>query len=85
MTHKMIASRINFIFMCDSLGAIDEMKWLENKNIGYSYDLLLSTRDRHIEKEFGHENFKDPGYHTTAETQKEIAEYTLEKIRILGI
>lgn len=85
MTHKILASRINFIFVCDSLGAIGEMKWLENVNIGYSYDLLINRRDYHIEKEFGHENFRDPGYHTTTETQKEIAEHTLEKIRILGI
>lgn len=85
MTHKIVSAKIDFIFMCDLLGVINDMQWLEDKNIGYSYDLLLNRRDYHIEKEFGHENFKDPGYHTTAETQKEIAEYTLEKIRILGI
>ena len=85
MTHKMVASGINFIFMFDSLGAISEMQWLEDRNIGYSYHQLIDRRDYHIEKEFGHENFRDPGYHTTTETQKEIAEHTLEKIRILGI
>jgi hypothetical protein len=58
---------------------------LDNKNIGYSYDLLLNRRQYHIEKRGNIDDFKDPGYHTTSETQKEIAEHTIEKIRIMGI
>lgn len=85
VTHKLLSSKINFIFMCDSLGALAQIPWIETKNMGYSYDLLLNKRDLHIEKYFGSKNFKDPGYHTTVETQAEIAEHTLEKIRIMGI
>ena len=85
ITHKILLSGVNFIFMSDQLGCIPEMPWLERKNIGYSYDLLLNRKDYHIKKEFGHENFKDPGYHTAMGTQKEIAEHTIEKMKIIGI
>jgi hypothetical protein len=71
--------------MADTLGCIPEIEWMDEKNIGYSFEKLVHVRNLHIKKEFGGENFKDPGYHTTPETQKEIAEYTLEKIRELGI
>jgi hypothetical protein len=85
ISHKIFSRRIKFIFMADTLGCIPEIKWLEEKNIGYSYQRLVHTRNAHMGEEFGHECFNDPGYHTTPETQKEIAEYTLEKIKRLGI
>lgn len=85
ISHKIFSQGTKFIFMADALGCIPEIRWLEEKNIGYSYEKLVHTRNAHIEKEFGHENFTDPGYHTTVQTQEEIAEYTLEKIRGLGI
>lgn len=85
ISHKIFSRRIKFIFMSDALGCIPEIKWLEEKNIGYSYEKLIYVRKTHVEKEFISGDFKDPGYHTTPETQKEIAEYTLEKIKRLGI
>ena len=85
ISHKISSSRVKFIFMADALGCIPEIEWLEEKNIGYSFEKLVHVRNLHIEKEFGLDNFKDPGYHTTEETQKEIAEFTREKIERLGI
>jgi hypothetical protein len=85
ISHKIFSRRIKFIFMADTLGCIPEIEWMGEKNIGYSFEKLVHVRNIHIKEEFGSENFKDPGYHTTHKTQKEIAEYTLEKIRGLGI
>jgi len=83
ITHKVLLSGVKFIFMIDVLGCIAEMPWLTSKNIGYNYDLLLNRRNHHINEEFNSKNFKDPGYHTAISTQKEIAEYTMEKIQSL--
>jgi hypothetical protein len=85
ISHQIFSRGTKFIFMADALRCIPEIKWLEEQNIGYSYETLIPTRNAHIAEEFGHENFNDPGYHTTTRTQREIAEFTLEKIGRLGI
>lgn len=69
--HKLVESKINFIFVVDNTpNFINEIPWID-KNKNYAY--------KKLEPFLNYNNLDvDPGYHTSVDNQKAIAEILLE-------
>lgn len=76
ISHQLYLKGIPFILMLDIIGASNKMSWLPDKNKGFEWDTLDEIRLKNASPEF-----IDPGYHTTEDVQKIIAEDTIKKIK----
>jgi hypothetical protein len=75
ITHKLYLNKIPFILMIDIINAIDKMTWLPEEHKGFEWSSLDKIR---LENQ--PPDFVDPGYHTTTDVQKIIAEDTIKRI-----
>ena len=75
ISHRLYSNNIPFILMIDIINAMDKMTWLPEKYKGFEWSVLNKIR-----LDNKPDNFVDPGYHTTVDIQRIIAEDTVNKI-----
>lgn len=74
--HKLMYSNIPFITMLDAIHVTTRLPWLDKKHIGMTMEELIVIKDKFIPHDF-----RDPGYHTTPEAQRILADDVMQRLK----